>query len=75
MIFALKDLGGLNFFLGIEVKKTHNGILLSQEKYATYVLKWVGMMNCKQIRTPMTTSEKLPIHNGIVLSSDDASRC
>jgi histone deacetylase 1/2 len=26
--FALKDLGDLHYFLGIEVKKVHNGIIL-----------------------------------------------
>ena len=34
MEFALKDLGELHYFLGIEVKKVHDGIVLTQEKYA-----------------------------------------
>jgi hypothetical protein len=29
--FALNDLGELHYFLGIEVKKVHDGIILSQE--------------------------------------------
>jgi hypothetical protein len=32
--FAPKDLGDLNFFLGIKVRKDKEGIILSQEKYA-----------------------------------------
>lgn len=32
--FALKDLGDLHYFLGIEIRKDDNGLLLSQEKYA-----------------------------------------
>jgi hypothetical protein len=30
--FAIKDLGDLHYFLGIEVKKVNDGILLTQEK-------------------------------------------
>jgi histone deacetylase 1/2 len=33
--FAIKDLGDLHFFLGIEVKRVHNGLLLTHKKYAT----------------------------------------
>jgi hypothetical protein len=36
--FALKDLGSLHYFLGIEVKSTSDGLILSQEKYATDIL-------------------------------------
>jgi hypothetical protein len=39
--FALKDLGELHYFLGIEVNKWHDGIgiLLTQDKYASDLLK------------------------------------
>lgn len=40
--FALKDLGDLNYFLGIEVKKVRNGIRLKQEKYANDLVKRAG---------------------------------
>jgi histone deacetylase 1/2 len=45
--FALKDLGDLHYFLGIEVKKTDDGILLSQEKYSQDILTRAGMLACK----------------------------
>jgi hypothetical protein len=36
--FALKDLGPLNFFLGIEVRHLSDDLLLSQSKYAANLL-------------------------------------
>ncbi|WVZ64382.1 hypothetical protein U9M48_013903 [Paspalum notatum var. saurae] len=74
--FALKDLGELNYFLGIEVKKVRNGILLSQEKYASDVIRRAGMQNCKPVSTPMSVSEKLSIQGGdsLGLGPEDATR-
>jgi hypothetical protein len=72
--FALKDLGELHYFLGIEVKRTSEGILLSQEKYAAEILKKVGMMNCKPVSTPMTVLGKLSAHDGVILQPQDVTK-
>ena len=37
-MFALKDLGPLHFFLGVEVTGLSNGLLLSQQKYIKKLL-------------------------------------
>lgn len=57
--FALKDLGSLNFFLGIEVSQTPDGMLLSQQKYIKDVLLRAKMDDCKPIATPMSSSTRL----------------
>jgi hypothetical protein len=49
-----------------------DGLLLTQEKYVSDVLKRVGMSNCKSITTPLSTSEKLSIHEGTPLGANDA---
>ena len=72
--FALKDLGDLHYFLGIEVKRGSNGMILSQEKYANDVLKRSGMNRCKPVDTPLSSSEKLSITDGDCLGPDDATR-
>jgi histone deacetylase 1/2 len=71
--FALKDLGDLNFFLGIEVKSVQGGVLLSQAKYASDILRRVNMLHCKPSPTPLSSSEKLSKEDGTLLSSADAT--
>ena len=49
----------MNYFLGMEVWQNVNGISLGQGKYAVYILKRFGMMDCKAITTPMASNLKL----------------
>jgi histone deacetylase 1/2 len=72
--FALKDLGDLHYFLGMQVKKTRNGIILTQEKYATDLLIKVGMQGCKAAPTPLSSTEKLSITDGDPLEQEDSTR-
>ena len=72
--FALKDLGDAHYFLGIEVKKVFDGILITQEKYTSDIIKRAGMTSCKPSSTPMSTSEKLLVQEGEVLGDEDATR-
>jgi hypothetical protein len=70
--FALKDLDLLNYFLGIEVKPSSDGIVLTQEKYTRDILRWVGMQDCKAMCTLLSADEKLSLCDGDPLTSDDA---
>ena len=72
--FALKDLGQLHYFLGIEVKKVKSGILLTQEKYIEEILTRVGMKDCKPVPTPLSISEKLSLTEGEPLGYEDSTR-
>jgi hypothetical protein len=72
--FALKDLGDLHFFLGIEVKKTPDGLLLSQEKYATDLLSRVGMTKCTTCPTPLSSIDKLSLTDGTLLGAEDSTQ-
>ena len=62
--FALKDLGELSYFLGVEVTKTKEGIHLSQSKYIADLLAKQGMDSCSPVPTPMATSHQLTKHSG-----------
>jgi histone deacetylase 1/2 len=71
--FALKDLGELHYFLGIEVKKVCSGILLTQQKYTSDLLHRVGMTCCKPMNTPMSSTDKLTVHDGDPLGPKDST--
>jgi histone deacetylase 1/2 len=70
----VKDLGHLNFFLGIEVKSTSDGIVLAQKKYISDLLTRTNMLQAKGVSTPMVTTEKLSRFDGELLSPADATR-
>jgi histone deacetylase 1/2 len=72
--FALKDLGDLHYFLGIEVTKVSNGLVLNQAKYAHDVLARVNMTHCTGTPTPLSSSEKLTAEEGTLLGPDDSTK-
>jgi histone deacetylase 1/2 len=72
--FALKDLGDLHYFLGIEVKRSNGALILSQGRYATDILKRSAMDKCKPIDTPLCSTEKLSAIEGSTLGVDDATK-
>jgi hypothetical protein len=45
--FAVKDMGALAYFLGVDVRRTTEGFFLSQEQYVDDLLEHAGMKNCK----------------------------
>lgn len=73
--FAPKDLGDLYYFLGIEVNKLQDGIILTQDKYVHDSPNQVGMSKCKSVNTALSTTEKLTLHSGEPLGLEDATRC
>lgn len=57
--FEMTDLGKLHHFLGINVQQTQGGIFISQEKYASEILKKFKMENANPVATPCITGLKL----------------
>jgi hypothetical protein len=62
--FAVKHLGPLNFFLGIEVIPTADGVILSQQRYIKDILSRTKMIEAKLVSTPMTSSTNLSAYEG-----------
>lgn len=53
--FPLKDLGGLNYFLGIQAHLSLGKVCLTQTKYINDLLHQANMTNAKPMKTPMVT--------------------
>nr|GEU71485.1 hypothetical protein [Tanacetum cinerariifolium] len=59
--FAMRDLGPLNYFLGVSVTRDSSDLFLSQQKYAVEILEKAYMLNCNPSRTPVDTESELGV--------------
>lgn len=69
--FEMKNLGGLKYFLGIEVARSKEGIFLSQRKYVLDLLAEVGMLDCKPVDNPIVQNHKLGVFPDQVPTNKD----
>jgi hypothetical protein len=72
--FAVKDLGPLNFFLGVEAIKSDHGLYLSQRRYISDLLRKTNMHEAKPISSPMASSTSLSQFQGTPLSDPSSYR-
>jgi len=57
--FEMSMIGELNYFLGLQVKQTSEGIFISQSKYPKDLVKRFGLDGKSHARTPMSTNVKI----------------
>ena len=50
--FDMKDLGQAYVILGIQIKRTVEGYILTQSHYIEKILKWFNQYDCKPVVTP-----------------------
>lgn len=72
--FHMKDLGELNYFLGLEVCRSEQGIFISQKKYILDLLKENGLSNARPYKLPMDPHVKLQADMGTPLLDQEVYR-
>ena len=66
--FEMKDLGPLNYFLGLEVSSSPDGYYLTQVKYTSDLISQTGITDSKIVDTPIEYNNRLNTHDGEPLS-------
>ena len=66
--FEMKDLGPLNYFLGLEVSSFVDGYYLTQAKYTSDLISRVSIIDSKIVNTPIEYNCRLNSHDGESLS-------
>jgi hypothetical protein len=72
--FALKDLGPLHFFLGVEATWHNDDLHLSQQRYIHDLLTKTNMLLAKPIATPMSASTTLNRFEGSTITDSTQYR-
>lgn len=63
-VFSIKDLGKLNYFLGIELTHINEGIILTQKKFTKELLQACSLDVSKAAKTPLPIKLKLLADEG-----------
>ena len=72
--FEMKDLGHLNYFLGLEITHSTDELYITQAKYASELLSRAGLTDSKTIDTPVEFNAHLTPSGGKPLSNPSLYR-
>lgn len=65
--FHIKELGPLRYFLGLEVLRSYDELILNQQKYCLNLTSETGLLGFKSTSTPSDPSIKLCANEGLLL--------
>jgi len=73
--FHIKDLGPIKYFLGLEVSRSLDGLILNQRKYCLDLISETWMLGCKPLhQQPPDPSIKLHADEGALLPDPSSFR-
>ncbi|KAG8485617.1 hypothetical protein CXB51_018939 [Gossypium anomalum] len=72
--FETKDLGKLRYFLGMEVARSKEGLVINQRKYVLDLLKETSFLGSKPANTPMEANLRFNKEDGSLVDKDKFQR-
>ncbi|KAI3499752.1 hypothetical protein L1887_35561 [Cichorium endivia] len=57
--FQMSMMGKINFFLGLQIKQSKEGIFINQQKYTKSLLERFRMTNCSKSKVPLPAGTRL----------------
>ncbi|XP_057521602.1 uncharacterized mitochondrial protein AtMg00810-like [Amaranthus tricolor] len=72
--FKMKDLGGLKYFLGIEVAHSSSGLFLCQRKYTLDIISETGLLGAKPVGFPIEQNHRLGFATGEYMKDPETYR-
>ncbi|XP_019252811.1 PREDICTED: uncharacterized protein LOC109231617 [Nicotiana attenuata] len=66
--FKIKDLGRLQYFLGLEILYKDDEVIISQRKFVIDLLKEYNCLSCSSLSSPLDPNVKLKANEGAHLS-------
>ncbi|KAL0299468.1 UNVERIFIED_CONTAM: Retrovirus-related Pol polyprotein from transposon RE1 [Sesamum radiatum] len=73
-LFTIKDLGIAKYFLGIELARSSQGLLATQTKYISNIVRDAGLTQAKATNTPLPAGVKFTSDSGALLSDPSKYR-
>lgn len=72
--FTIKDLGPLQYFLGLEFQNVTNGMIISQQKFTNELITEFDCSTCSSVMSPLNPTQHLSPDQGELVSDFSSYR-
>jgi histone deacetylase 1/2 len=75
VVFHMKDLGDIHYFLGLQITRDESTITIIQTRYLLSLLQKFGLDGAKPVSTPLAAGSSMSATDGVPLADPSHYRC